>query len=98
MCSQLYRVQVSLQEAVLSLRDYGLPNPEPIGTPSWKPVGQCCPNCQATLCEVTVAVKMPHLKGGEGVCMYLGCPACPYASQSITRAKFTHEVDDDSTS
>lgn len=68
------------------IRDYGLPNPEPVGVPSWKPSTQECPNCGSTLCEVTVMVRMPQLRGGEGICTYLGCPACPYASPSVTRS------------
>jgi len=77
----------------LSLRDYGLPNPTPVGTPTWKAVGVTCPHCQAALCEVTLKVTMPQLRGGEGICVYLGCPACPYASPSMTRTTAPQEDD-----
>ncbi len=72
-----------------NLRDYGLPDPEVTGTPTWKRVEgelNVCPNCGAQLCEVQVPVKMKMLKGGKGTCRYLGCPACPYASPSINVA------------
>jgi hypothetical protein len=74
----------------MSLRDYNLPDPEPVegAVPAWKaaPAGTCCPNCGALLCEVTLEVTMPQLRGGRGLCVYLGCPACPYASPSVTRS------------
>ena len=74
----------------MSLRDYNLPDPEPVegAVPAWKPapVGANCPNCGSRLCEVTLEVTMPQLRGGRGVCVYLGCPACPYASPSMTRS------------
>ena len=73
----------------MSLRDYGLPDPEPIGAPTWKRTPEDappCPNCGSHLCEVTVAAKLPQLRGGKGICTYLGCPACPWASPSVTRA------------
>jgi hypothetical protein len=73
----------------MSLRDYGLPDPTPTGTPTWEPAEgpeMKCPNCGAQLCVVTVTAKMPQLRGGGGVCTYFGCPACPYASPSVTRA------------
>lgn len=73
-----------------SLRNYGLPNVTPIGKPTWKkavPLGghdPLCPNCGAWLCEIEVLVKTPLVRGGEGLCRYLGCPACPFASPSVT--------------
>jgi len=73
----------------MSIRDYGLPDPKPTGTPTWKRAPENtvpCPNCGGHLCEVTVTAEMPQLRGGKGVCVYFGCPACPYASPSITRA------------
>lgn len=73
-----------------SLRDYGLgPSGEPTGKPTWKKaepiqgVAPDCPNCGANLCEVQVQVKHPLLKGSEGTSVYLGCPACPYASPAM---------------
>ncbi len=73
-----------------SLRDYGLPDPTPVegAVPSWKPApaGTACPNCGGLLCEVMLLVDMPQLRGGRGMCTYLGCPACPYASPSVTRS------------
>ncbi len=78
-----------------SLRDYGMPNPEPLGVPQWsrcEDAKAICPNCGACLCEVRVPVKLDNVSGGEGLCTYLGCPACPYASPSMTRsAKITQD-------
>jgi len=77
-----------------NLRDYGLPNPVPIGVPEWKIADKnmTCPNCGSNLCEVAVKAKMANLKGGIGVCTYLGCPACPYASPSVTRSLMPSEA------
>jgi hypothetical protein len=61
--------------------------PEPIGVPKWsesKDPRAKCPNCKAQLCEIKVRVTLKRLKGGKGTASYLGCPACPYASQSLT--------------
>ncbi len=73
-----------------SLRDYGLPDPTPVkgAVPQWKsaPEGADCPHCGSHLCEITLEVTMPQLRGGYGICHYLGCPACPYASPSVTRS------------
>jgi len=79
----------------MSMRDYGLPDPTPVegAVPQWKPADVPCPSCGGLLCEVTVEVTfpnelavMPQLRGGRGICVYLGCPACPYASPSVNRA------------
>jgi len=67
----------------MSLRDYGLPNPEVSGTPTWNATEEKCPNCGAKLCFVEVDVVKPM----EGVCRYMGCPACPWASPSVTTRK-----------
>ena len=70
------------------MRDYGLPTPTPVegAVPEWRRVTTPCPNCGAALCEVTLEVTMPQLRGNLGVCVFLGCPACPYASPSVTRS------------
>ena len=75
------------------LRDYGYGEPgEPLGTPTWKPAEDIghhkaeCPNCGARVCEVTVRMKSPMVRGGEGWGVYLGCPACPWASPMVLRA------------
>ena len=70
----------------MSLRDYGLPKVEAIGIPTWVPVEVPCPNCGAPLCQVQVRVRMANLRGGEGMSTYLGCPACPFASPTVTCA------------
>lgn len=63
------------------LRSQGV-RPEVIGSPKAKqpdtPVD--CPNCGCDLMEVRVLVRHPLLKGSEGHGIYMGCPACPYAS------------------
>lgn len=65
-----------------NLRDYGLPNMDPSGTPKATAVkdDSPCPNCGCQLMEVRVPVKSELLRGGRGVGIYLGCPACPWAS------------------
>jgi C4-type Zn-finger protein len=70
------------------MREYGLPNPTPAdgAVPQWKATELACPACGGLLCEVTLKVTMPHLRGGRGVSTYLGCPACPYASPSMSRS------------
>jgi hypothetical protein len=73
----------------MSLRDYGLPDPTPIGTPTWERASADtppCPNCGGHLCVVKVEAEVAQLRGGKGTCTYLGCPACPYASPSVTSA------------
>jgi len=67
----------------MSLRDYGLPDSEPVGVPTWSETEHPCPNCGANVCEVEVKVKQELVKGGEGMSSYLGCPACPWASPAV---------------
>jgi hypothetical protein len=78
---------------MMSLRDYGMGSAgTPAGKPTWEKaepidgIEPNCPNCGAHLCQVSVPVTHPQLKGGKGICSYLGCPACPYASPAMTRA------------
>lgn len=75
-----------------SLRDYyGLPDgPEPSGAPTWERcqpingVNPVCPNCGAWLCEIKVCFKSHPLMAGRACTgIYLGCPACPFASPLI---------------
>ena len=69
------------------LRDYGYGyTPVPVGVPQWtktKPE-KACPNCGAALCSIVVAVKGAMVKTEQADCRYLGCPACPFASPSVT--------------
>jgi hypothetical protein len=72
-----------------NLRDHGFgPSGEPFGKPTWEKAkgSPPCPNCGADLCSVSVPVKHPLLKGGEGTSTYLGCPACPFASPAVMTA------------
>jgi len=68
------------------LRDYGLGETKPTGVPTWTPIEHTCPNCKAQLCEVQVRTENPLLRGGKGLCTYMGCPACPYASPAMSVA------------
>jgi hypothetical protein len=63
-------------------------DPEAIGVPEWTIASpsSLCPNCGARLCRVTCRVRQPMLRGGQGTCTYLGCPACPYAGPSLNVA------------
>ena len=67
-------------------RNYGLPNGKPIGTPKAKPLEgkageENCPNCGCdTSMEIRVEMEQEMLKGGKGTGIYVGCPACPFAS------------------
>jgi hypothetical protein len=67
----------------------GQPRPQVLGKPKWTAVDDECPNCGARLCMVRVAVKPPpqlRAPAGKAVAVYAGCPACPFASPSITSA------------
>lgn len=72
-----------------SLRDYGLGNTgTPIEAPTWKqnPELPPCPNCGAEVVEVSVLMEQPLLRGGVGLGLYIGCPACPWASPCVATA------------
>jgi len=70
-------------------REYGLDQPETIEeeTPKAKLVEDAaafCPNCGCTaIHECSVKVKHPIVVGGFGQATWLGCPACPWASQAV---------------
>jgi len=77
-------------------RDYGYgDSPEPLEPPEIKsgPLDESCPNCEGkTLFMLEVTVKNIPLMAGmlgskEGVGVYMGCAACPFASPMMTRAK-----------
>ena len=65
-----------------TLRDvlYARPAPaEPLNDPE-----AVCPHCGCTsIHQVTVRMKTPRMRTGEGICRYLGCPACPWASPAV---------------
>lgn len=64
-----------------------MPKPTPIGVPSWAKVegSPPCPNCGGEVVLVQLEVTLPDsVGGGVGSCTYLGCPACPWASPSMT--------------
>lgn len=73
-----------------NLRDHGYPDmgEEPSGTPKATTVenGPSCPNCKCELMQVSIPMTNPRLKTGKGIGTFFGCPACPYASQMMTRA------------
>jgi len=49
--------------------------------------GEGCPNCGCMeLMQVEVGVKNERLKGGTGLGIYVGCPACPWASPMLSVA------------
>ena len=79
-----------------SLRDYGpnLPTPRPLGVPEWSicEEGANCPNCGARLCTISVKVGMEGLEGKVGTCRYRGCPACEYASPSVTESDYAETL------
>ena len=77
-------------------RDHGYgPSPIPKIPPEIKsgPLEHDCPNCDGkTLFQVEVLVDNNELMAGmlggsEGIGVYLGCAACPYASPMMTRRK-----------
>ena len=72
-----------MKKTVKELREYGLPNSNPIDTPAWVASDEKCPNCKATLCVVSVRVEQNLLHGGVGTSTYFGCPACPFASPAM---------------
>ncbi len=73
-----------------NLRDHGYPDmgDEPIGKPKAEPTGTDleCPNCGCQMMKITVEMKNKLLKGGKGKGVYMGCPACPFASPMVTGA------------
>lgn len=77
-----------------NLRDYGLGNSEAIGVPQVLdqiPEGYC-PNCGCkTVYLISVDVESPPmLRVPDGHCAvstYSGCPACPWASPAMVRAR-----------
>lgn len=63
--------------------------PEPTGKPpTWSETEETCPNCRAFLCKVSTPVEPPPmLRTDNGaVAVYMGCPACPYASPAMVTA------------
>lgn len=43
-----------------------------------------CPHCAcATLYDIVVDVVSPILSSGKGIGVYVGCPACPFASPML---------------
>lgn len=70
----------------MSLRDYGLPDGEVLGTPKWTKAGPevpVCPNCKSIVCEVRVPMSMASMGIIAGMAKYYGCPACPWASPAL---------------
>lgn len=70
-------------------REYGLPNADKVlGPPTWvaAPAGMCCRDCGTLLARVEVRVEARFLRGGHGRGMYLGCPACAWASPMLMMA------------
>lgn len=47
-----------------------------------------CPHCHcATLYDLEVTVESPLLTTGKGIGLYVGCPACPFASPMLMVAQ-----------
>jgi hypothetical protein len=76
--------------ATRNVRDYGYGEPDVRGAPRVKEIlkdNPKCPNCGcATLALCEVDVVNPLLKGGHGTGLYMGCPACPWASPMMATA------------
>jgi len=73
------------------VRDHGYgDNPKVTGTPKVIEVADhaVCPNCECrTVMTIEVEVENDMLVGSsKGIGTYMGCPACPWASQMMTRA------------
>jgi hypothetical protein len=80
-------------------REYGLGSSgTPIGKPVAEPLddagliramgGQVeCPNCRCEqLMQISLQMMNSQLRGGVGLCRYVGCPACPWASPAVITA------------
>jgi hypothetical protein len=53
-----------------------------------------CPVCGCEeIMEVEMSVEHEELRGGQGHAVFLGCPACPWASEMLTVATTGAEVD-----
>jgi hypothetical protein len=82
----------------------GLPDgPKPTSQPkARKPQGLLaginesveCPICGCEeIMEIEQDVEHEGLRGGTGMSVYLGCPACPWASEMLTIATGGRNVD-----
>lgn len=80
-----------------NVRDHGLGNePKPLGAPRVLgpkiEAGFSCLNCGCeTLFLIQVEVALDLLIGERGTSTYVGCPACPWASPTLTVAVQTKE-------
>ena len=53
-----------------------------------------CPVCGCgEIMEIEQDVEHENLRGGKGTSVYLGCPACPWASEMLTYATGGKDVD-----
>ena len=82
----------------------GLPDgPKPTSVPkATKPRGLLagvnnsieCPICGCEeIMEIEHEVEHELLKGGKGISVYLGCPACPWASEMLSISTGGSDVD-----
>ena len=82
----------------------GLPDgPKPTSAPkARKPRGVLagvndsveCPICGCEeIMEIEQEVEHSYLRGGKGISVYLGCPACPWASEMLSVATRGNDVD-----
>lgn len=53
-----------------------------------------CPICGCEeIMEIEQNVEHENLRGGKGISVYLGCPACPWASEMLSYASVGRDVD-----
>ena len=53
-----------------------------------------CPICGCEeIMEIEQEVEHEDLRGGGGISVYLGCPACPWASEMLSIATGGQDVD-----
>ena len=82
-----------------NIRDYGLPNSEVLSVPVTKELPEHlkkepCPNCGCqSLAMLEVDVKQDLVRGGVGKGVYIGCPACPWASPLSIRQTIKGDED-----
>jgi phage terminase large subunit GpA-like protein len=53
-----------------------------------------CPHCGCRqIMEIHQETESEMLRGGKGLSMFLGCPACPWASEMLTIASSPSDKD-----
>lgn len=88
-------MSINEQREIIPERNHGYgDSPKVTGVPVVVSDGppQGCPNCGCKkVLQISVTVEAPALlrvpEGHEACSIYIGCPACPWASPAITHSR-----------